>query len=173
MLFLLANYATVFKEVWHKADLEPHAQTHYIEMMEMTKKCRRFIHKKFDCAPVILSFRLLDSLNVETEDSKDVHKAVAKIAAFFYAPFLESDDGEPFRESLMFNQAERAKNVPDIRSYISNKYRSPEFFTEFDKETSAMQELDDLPLEWDVHIRPIIAHRKSSVNGLRSPTKIY
>jgi hypothetical protein len=131
-------------------------------MMEMTKRSRRHNHKKFDCAPVILGLRLVDVLNVGPEDAKDVQKAIAKIAPFFYAPFLESEEGEPFRASLMFNQAERAKNFPDIRSHVSNKYRPPDFFKELDKEANGTEvELENLPFEWDVHVRPIIAHRKS------------
>jgi hypothetical protein len=86
---------------------------------------------------------------------------VAKISPFFYTPFLESEEGAPFRESLMFNQAERAKNYPDIRSHVSNKYRSPEFFEEYDQKAKDVQDLDDLPFEWDIHVRPIIAHRES------------
>jgi len=153
----------VFKQVWHSADLEPNAQAHYAEMMEMTRKCRKYCHKLFDCPPVILGFHLVDDLNVEPEYAKGVHKAIAKISPFFYPPFLESEEGAPFKDSLMFNQAERAKNFPDIRSHISNKYCSPEFFKEFEDEMRRVRgDLNELPAEWDLHIRPIIAHRKFS-----------
>lgn len=159
------NYPTVFKQAWHNADLEPNAQAHYMEMMDMTKKCRRYFRKLFDCAPIILGLRLIEDLDVELEYAKGVHKAIAKVAPFFCPEFLDSDDGKPFRDSLMFNQAERAKNFPDIRSHVSNKYRSPEFFKEFEDEmTRARGILADLPPEWDLHMRPIIAHRKFPVN---------
>jgi len=125
----------------------------------MTKKCRRYFRKLFDCAPIILGFQLVDDLDVEPEYAKGVHKAIAKVAPFFWPQFLWSKDGEPFRNSLMFNQAERAKDFPDIRSHVSNKYRSPEFFKEFeDAMTRVGGDLADLPPEWDLHMRPIIAH---------------
>jgi len=128
----------------------------------MTKKCRRYFRKLFDCAPIILGFQLVDDLDVEPEYAKGVHKAIAKVAPFFWPQFLWSKDGEPFRNSLMFNQAERAKDFPDIRSHVSNKYRSPEFFKEFeDAMTRVGGNLADLPPEWDLHMRPIIAHRRS------------
>ena len=152
----------MFKQVWHSADLEPNAQAHYTEMTDMYRKCRKHCRKLFDCPPVILSFRLVDGLDVEPEYAKGVHKAVAKIAPFFYPAFLESEEGAPFKDSLIFNQAERAKNFPDMRSHISNKYRSPEFFKEFEDEMTRVRgELNELPAEWDLHARPIIAHRKS------------
>lgn len=157
----IAEYPTVFKQVWHKADLEPNAQAHYVEMMEMVKACKKHSRKEFDCAPIILSLRLIDELDVATEYTQGVHKAIAKIAPFFYSPFLESEEGAPFKNSLMFNQAERAKNFPDIRSHVSNKYRSPDFFKSFEDEMRRVNdELNDLPPEWDLAIRPIIAHRK-------------
>ncbi|KAH8762906.1 hypothetical protein F5882DRAFT_431367 [Hyaloscypha sp. PMI_1271] len=159
MEFLDKEKAKVFKQVWHSADLEPNAQAHYTEMMDMTRKCRKHCRNTFDCAPVILGFHLVDDLNVEPEYAKGVHKAIAKIAPFFYPQFLESEDGEPFRNSLMFNQAERAKNFPDIRSHVSNKYRAPSFWKEFEDEMRKVHgELNELPAEWDLHIRPIIAH---------------
>jgi hypothetical protein len=65
----------------------------------------------------------------------------------------------------MFNQAERAKDFPDIRSHVSNKYRSPEFFKEFeDAMTRVGGNLADLPPEWDLHMRPIIAQRRFPVH---------
>jgi hypothetical protein len=122
-----ADCITVFKQVWHSADLEPNAQAHYTEMMDMTRKCRKYCRKLFDCPPVILGFHLVHDLDVEPEYAKGVHKAIGKIAPFFFTHFLESEEGAPFKDSLMFNQAERAKHFPDIRTHISNKYRSPEF----------------------------------------------
>jgi hypothetical protein len=153
---------TVFKEVWHKADLAPHAQTRYIEMMEMAKKARRYNHHKFDCPGVILSFKLLHDLDVDNTDSKDIHKAIGKMTPFFDPAFLASRDGEPFKNSLIFNQLERLKTLPDCRTHVSNKYRPAEHFKDFDKETKNMEDLEDLPFEWDVAIRPIIAHCKST-----------
>lgn len=156
----LTNFFAVFKQVWHKADLAPHAQTRYVEMMEMAKKARRYNYHKFDCPGVILGFKLIHDLDVDDTDSKDIHKAIGKMTPFFDPEFLASKDGEPFKDSLMFNQAERLKTLPDCRTHVSNKYRSAEHFKDFDKEAKAMEELEDLPFEWDVAIRPIIAHCK-------------
>jgi hypothetical protein len=130
-------------------------------MMEMTKKARRYNHHKFDCPGVILGFKLLHDLDVDDTDSKDIHKAIGKMTPFFDPAFIASKDGEPFKDSLMFNQLERLKTLPDCRTHVSNKYRPAEHFKDFDKATKDMEELEDLPFEWDVAIRPIIAHCKS------------
>lgn len=110
MAYLDKEKARIFKEVWHKADLAPHAQTHYIEMMEMTRKCRKFNHFTFDCAPVILALNLIDDLDVKYEDKKDLHKTIAKLTPFFHKEFFDSKDGEAFKESLLFKQEEKSQS---------------------------------------------------------------
>lgn len=94
---------------------------------------------------------------------RDLNKALCKIHPFFYPNFLDSERGTRLKESLLFKQEERSKSPPDVRTHISNKYRSKEFWANLDSETKKMKDKDDLealPEEWDVTVRPIIAHRK-------------
>lgn len=171
MAFLDKEKARIFKEVWHKADLAPHAQTRYIEMMEMTRKCRKYNHFTFDCAPVILALNLIDALNVGYEDKKDLHKAIAKLTPFFHPEFFASKDGEAFKDSLLFKQEERAGAAADTRSHHSVKMRPAEFFDELDAAFATADGIEDLPEEWDVIIRPTIAHLyKSGVIRTRADT---
>ncbi len=159
----MANSTPVFKEVWHKADLEPHAQTHYIEMMEMSRKSRRFNHQKFDTPVNIMILRLLDQLDVEDDDVKDLNKSIAKISPFFHKDFFDAPEGQSYKDSLLFKQEERAKIMPDSRSHWSNKTRPKEFWKEVDEGLKKMEYADDvenLPEEWDMAVRPIIARRK-------------
>ncbi len=155
------NVCIVFKEVWNKADLEPQAQTHYIEMKEMVKQSLKFNQRDLVNRACLLTFSLMKWLAPEPiEDSRDIHKAVAKLSPFFYSEFLESSDGQIFKESLLFKQEERSKNLPDIRSHVGNRHRPKEFWKEWDGVKKNMTSLDDVPAEWDVIVRPIIARCK-------------
>lgn len=111
----------------------------------------------------LLSLNLLDSLNVLPEDSKDLHKGIAKMSPFFHQDFLHSEDGLKFKNSLLFNQEERSQQVLDRRTHVSSKYRTKAFWKEYDDGSKGNTDLDDLPFEWDCSIRPIIAHRKSTL----------
>lgn len=144
--------------------------------MNLYKKSRKYLRKTSDCAPNIMAFNLvydLCSLRTGIDDSRDVHRAVAKMMPFFYATFLESTEGKDFKESLVFDQVVRAKNLPDARSHVSNKYREPSFFKEFDdKMTAADGDVGELPLEWDICTRPVIAHRKLLTNSLQNLLRV-
>lgn len=162
-----------FKEAWHEADLEPHAQMHYVEMMEMTKKSLHFNRRDLNSPGSILTFTIilwLDDVTSEEDDAKDVYKAVAKIMPFFSSDFLESEEGQIFKDSLLFNQAERAKHLPDVRTSTGNMRRPKEFWSELDsiKPDDTESFLDDAPPEWDIVIRPIIARRKSMFLSYRA-----
>lgn len=149
------------KEVWHKADLEPEAQTRYIEMKELARKSLKFHWRslKHPVFPFTLSLvKWLDA--APGDDTKDINKAIAKLSPFFYPEFFESEEGARFRDSLLFKQEERANHIPDIRSDISNARRLKEFWKEWDGEKKMMKSLDDTPAEWDIAIRPIIARCK-------------
>ncbi|KAF4615552.1 hypothetical protein G7Y89_g15309 [Cudoniella acicularis] len=107
------------------------------------------------------TFELIDALDIGSELAKDLHKLITKINPFFSQEFLEFEKGARFKHSLLSNQEERAKNSPDVRTHISNKYRSQEFWADFVKEAGKMEhtgDLNALPAEWDLAIRPIIAH---------------
>lgn len=120
----------VFKEVWHKVDLDLHSQTRYIEMMNMARKSRKYHHRKFDCSPMILGFQLILDMDVKRVDKKNLRTSIAKLAPFFDADFLGSETGQPFKDSIIFNQVERAGQGRTGRSHHSNKYRPASFFKE-------------------------------------------
>jgi len=145
-------------------------------MQEMAKKSRKFVHKELDLLthPICqLAIDILDELDVEVDDTKDLHKAVALISPFFFPDFLESEKGQTFKDSLLFNHAERAKNPPNCRSNVSNKYLPKDFFDELDahgKRTKPEEDiLDTIPMDWDRTVRPIIAHRKPSLSPFPHP----
>ncbi|CZR66639.1 uncharacterized protein PAC_16540 [Phialocephala subalpina] len=158
MAFIDKEKARIFKEVWHKADLAPHAQTRYIEMVEMTRKCRRYNHFTFDCAPVIPALTLIDELNVGYEDKKDLHQAIAKLTPFSHKEFFASKYGDDFKDSLLFRQEERAKAARDTRSHYSVRMCPAEFFEKLDAEFATADGIEDLPEECDLVVRPTMAH---------------
>jgi hypothetical protein len=150
--------------VWHKADTAPNAQERYSEMIAMAKYSRRHNQSSFRTSSTILSLRLSDELDVSPSDSKDLYKALGKVYPFFNPEFLDTDKGKQFKDSMLFKQEERARAFPDLRTHTSTKHRPKEFYAEFDKkfqETKHDDDFDALPFEWDMNIRPIIAHRKS------------
>ncbi len=127
----------------------------------MSKQSRIFNHRK--ATRNILTLRLIDILDVDPSDTKDLHKAVAKISPFFHPEFFTWKDGKPFKDSLLFKQEERSKILPTIRKHTSNKMRPAEFFGELDEAMKDMSDEDDLealPEKWDIAVRPIIARRK-------------
>jgi hypothetical protein len=78
-------------------------------------------------------------------------------------------------DSLLFKQGERAKQLPDRRGYRNATSRGAGFFKTFDEvkrkcERGEGKIYDELPLEWDIAIRPKIAQREltqlDSPNGL-------
>jgi hypothetical protein len=133
-------------------------------MIAMVKYSRRHNQSSLHTSSTILSLKLCDELDVSPSDSKDLHKALGKVYPFFNPEFLDTDKGEEFKDSMLFKQEERARAFPDIRTHISTKHRPEEFYAELDKklkETKHDDDLDALPFEWDMNIRPILAHRKS------------
>jgi hypothetical protein len=143
--------------------LEPHAQTHYVEMLAMAKYSRRHNARDFINSVALISLKLLDWLKVPVgQDSKDLHKALAKISPFFFSDFLDTERGKIYKNSMMFNQEERAKNPPDIRTHTSNSFRPQDFWTEFDESADKIDSdyQDARITEYDIAIRPIIAYCK-------------
>ncbi|KAH7339212.1 hypothetical protein BKA66DRAFT_581855, partial [Pyrenochaeta sp. MPI-SDFR-AT-0127] len=93
----------------------------------------------------------------------DAFKAYAAIALFFETEaFLASASGKLYRTSTLLDQAERAKQVPDRRTHMSNKTMPKEFWNDWDKlmkdkNRTIDDPVDDIfPLEWRKAIRPII-----------------
>jgi hypothetical protein len=129
-------------------------------MKDMARKSRKFNQRDFTNPACLLTFELIRWLDTYGDDARDLHKAIGKLGPFFYPEFLDSKEGEGFKESLLFKQEERAKHLPNIRSSVSNAYRPKEFWKEWEDVKKNMEDLDDTPTEWDLSIRPIIAHRK-------------
>ncbi|TVY87687.1 hypothetical protein LAWI1_G006032 [Lachnellula willkommii] len=159
MTFMDREKARLFKEVWHNADLEPHAQVHYKQMLEMAKKSRTFVSEKLDVLlhPICqLAIDLIDDLDVEPDDTKDLNKAVALITPFFFPDFLESKKGQKFKNSLLFNQVERAKHPPTFYKSGVLRTRADEYFAgQAISNTSPNRETPDLFIDYRIQIPTI------------------
>ncbi|KAA8568094.1 hypothetical protein EYC84_008502 [Monilinia fructicola] len=141
--FIEKTTSRTFKKAWHTADATP---------MDMSDF--------FGKASTVLNFQVMGWLDVTADDVKDAQKALGKVYPFFNPEFLETEEGKEFKDSLMFNQEERAKCYPDIRTDKSTVHHPKEFYADLDKCRKKMRFIDDytsFPLEWDITIRPIIA----------------
>lgn len=79
--------------------------------------------------------------------------------------FFVSESGSEYKDHLLANQAERAKYLPVRRYKNSNKTMPRQFWKEWDEIGSRGGSIqDDFPREWNLAIRPIIAHRKSYIS---------
>jgi hypothetical protein len=130
-------------------------------MKQMTKKSLKFVHRDMASPESLLAFNIMKRLGSHKE-GKDIYKAVAKLTPFFNAEFLDSTHGEAFKESLLLKQEERAKHLPDVRSFTGNQPQAKELWKEWDR-VRKLEAFEDTPEveKWDIAIRPIIAHRKS------------
>ena len=115
--------------------------------------------------------KMASQIKEERRIVKDAFEAYAAIALFFESEaFLNSEDGSIFKESdnklfsdiSIFDQAERAKHVPDRRTHLSNKTMPDEFWKDFeqllrDNGRGPGQEVDDIyPLEARKAVRPVV-----------------
>jgi hypothetical protein len=149
----------VFKKVWHEADLEPHAQEHWAEMHRMARASQSALLSSLTQPAFLLSCALMRWLDTDNRsDNRSATKAVAFLAPFFFPGFLESEKGANFKDSLLLNQEERAKVLPDIRSHHSNATRPQEFWNDWQAIKKTLKSIDDMPLDWEIATRPIIAH---------------
>jgi len=143
--------------------LEPNAQQHYVEMRQMVKKSTRFNHTELK-SPLSI---LLDWLDIDLGDRGETTKALGKMSSLFSSDFIGSEAGADFKDSLLFNQEERARQFPDIRSHLSNKYLPAGFWSEYDTYAKTNEDLEGEPPErWDLAIRPTVAHRKSNLPSI-------
>ena len=99
----------------------------------------------------------------------DAFKAYAAIALFFDTEkFLAHGLGSIFKDSKLLNQEERAKDVPDRRTHLSNKTMPTEFWKDWDKllkdnKRCSNDSVEDIfPMEWRKAIRPIVIRRKGA-----------
>ncbi|QSZ37286.1 hypothetical protein DSL72_009380 [Monilinia vaccinii-corymbosi] len=164
MRFIDKTTSRTFKKAWHLADVTPHGHERYLEMKKMAHKSWKYnhTHKDFFGRPsTVLNFQVMSWLQATADDVKDAQKAMGKVYPFFNPEFLNSEGGKEFKDSLMFNQEERAKHYPDIRTDKSTIHHPKEFYADLDKYYGKKTRFSDahtpFPLEWDMKIRPIIA----------------
>lgn len=165
-----SNKQTVFKQSWHMADQEPEALVHYFGQMALVNSVDNFVMTSgVDPGPFELCkfMRMKDCFFEERRVVDDAFKAYASMAAFFQTEaFLASEDGRLFKESMLLNQAKRARQVPDRRTHKSNKTMPAEFWNDWDqllkdKGRETRDPVEDIfPMEWRKAIRPIIIRRK-------------
>lgn len=160
----------MFKQSFHLGDAEPNALSRYVEHKYMVDAMDVFIMEdSVDPGPfkLCLTMRLADLFCQERRIVDDAFKAYAAIALFFRGEaFLASEFGEPWRDTELLNQEERAKHVPDRRTHKSNKTMPAEFWNDWDNllKANKRQEGDTVediyPIEWRKAIRPIVIKRK-------------
>ena len=173
-----ANENLVFKDCWHKADLEPGASKKYSELLRMVKNMEGYQLSQRMIGP----FEMLAFLGMASRPQghrriiPDAFQAYAGISLFFQSDFLTSEWGKEFENSLLFDQGDRAKHLPDRRTYNSNTTMPDEFWAERDGllkkyENNEADSNDMYPFEWDKAIRPIIAHCEWNLCSFYLPLK--
>ena len=102
-------------------------------MVRKDRKFNRHVGKR-----KLEGFRTLYWLNVEMNGYRRIYDdmSVAMSMMGFFFPscrWLESEEGTPYRDSLLLNQVERAKILPDRRRHDSSKCMPKEHRAELDK----------------------------------------
>ncbi|KAJ4369485.1 hypothetical protein N0V86_009320 [Didymella sp. IMI 355093] len=157
----------VFKQSFHLGDAEPSALKRYIEHKYMVDAMDMFVMENgtLDPSPFELckTMRMADLFREERRISDDAFSAYAAIAVFYSgAAFRASPHGEPWRDTKLLDQAERAKHVPDRRTYRSNKTMPAEFWKDWDalleqNKRHSGDAIDDIyPMAWRKALRRII-----------------
>jgi hypothetical protein len=160
----------VFKQSWHMGDQEPDALPQYIEHRFMVDAMDSFVMtSNITAGPFELCqfMNMAPNFREERRIVDDAFSAYASIALFFDTEaFLASEHGKPFRDSRLLKQAERAKELPDRRTHMSNKTMPTEFWNDYDKllkdnKRETGDAIDDIfPMEWRKALRPIIIRCK-------------
>ncbi|KAF2875319.1 hypothetical protein BDV95DRAFT_604075 [Massariosphaeria phaeospora] len=155
----------LLKHSWHTADMEPGSLRRYTEWMIMVEKMDDFVMSEINPGPFELyaSMRIAEVFTGEWRCVQDAFEAYASIALFFEKDaFLNSPMGAMFKDSKLFDQAERAKHLPDRRTYMSNKTMPKVFWEDFeqlrrDNQIKPGDVMDDVyPEEWQKAIRAIV-----------------
>ena len=96
----------------------------------------------------------------------DMRQAYSMMALFFTpaSKVAESMLEMQIEEHLIVNQAERVKTLPDRRRHDSNKCINKGFWKEWDTLRKHGHLDDNFPTDWDMTIRPMIAHCSYSSN---------
>ena len=147
------------------ADMEPQAGEHYLQTVAMVTRMDDFTMSRVTSGPFELCAFMDMAYHFQDERRivKDAFEAYAAIALFLdTTDFLNSEQGQMFRNSTLFDQAERAKHVPDRRTHLSNKTVPKGFWAEWDKlmkdhGRSSENEVDGIyPMEWRKAIRAVV-----------------
>jgi hypothetical protein len=158
------------------AESEPKAYRRYFLTTIMIMRMDDFVMSHLTPGPFELCafMRMADDFSKERRIVKDAFHAYAAIALFFEgSEFLQSTfsnicDSDTVKQLL--DQDERAKSVPDRRTYLSNKTMPSGFWEEFDKllrdnERQSDDTIEDIyPEEWRKAIRPIVVTCKFPVS---------
>jgi hypothetical protein len=160
----------VFKQSFHLGDTEPYALSHYVEHKFMVDAMDEFIMSRgTNPEPFELckTMHMADMFREERRIVDDAFAAYASIAVFFEGDaFLASEYGEPWRDTKLLNQEERAKHIPDRRTHMSNKTMPKEFWKDWDEllrqnSRHSGDVADDIyPMDWRKALRPIVIKRK-------------
>lgn len=160
-------HALAFKQTWHLGDLQPDGYEHHLELGKMVDAMDKFVMSKITPGPFELAkfMKMADHFFEERRVVDDCFRAYAAIAMFFDTEdFLASRQGEPFKESKLLKQAERARDLPDRRTHNSVKTRPKEFWDEWDRLSKHTEEDDTcediFPMEWRKAIRPVVIRCK-------------
>ncbi len=159
----------MFKQSFHLGDTEPGSLPRYVEHKHMVDAMDSFIMcESINTGPFELckTMHMADMFREERRVVDDAFTAYAAIAVFFEGDaFLASEWGEPWRDTKLLNQEERAKHVPDRRTHFSNKTMPKEFWKGWDELLKANKRragdaVDDIfPMEWRKAVRPTIIKR--------------
>lgn len=162
--------SAVFKQSFHLGDAEPQALSRYVEHKFMVEAMDEFIMSRgIDTGPFELCkmMHMADLFCEERRIVDDAFRAYAAIAVFFEGDaFLASEHGEPWRDTKLLDQDERAKHIPDRRTHMSNKSLPREFWKEWDallekhKRKAGDVVHDIYPMEWRKALRPVIIKRE-------------
>lgn len=102
----------------------------------------------------------------KAEEVQDLINATTKLLPFFDDSFKDLGEGGRFNSSLLLAQKERARQFPDIQNNISVAEPLKSIWNEWDnfikkgKEDGKEGVLGEMPMEWDMCLRPIIAQCK-------------
>lgn len=108
----------------------------------------------------------------------DIVRAFVTMAMFFLGldvtalvtKFVNSNQCEAFRNSLLFDPEQRRKIRPDRRGRTSFKFRNPEFWKGWNEFLKTKKYYADVyPFGWSLAIRPIVARCSSIPSHLVWP----
>lgn len=161
------THSKIFKNSWHMGDLSPNALRREAHWQIMLSFMDDVVMSDLNRGPFELC-KFMELAYQFTEERRivdDAFMAYASIALFFDTEtFLNTEKGKIFKNSNLIDPVERAKYVPDRRSYKSNHTMPKSLWEEWDrirKERNRDEHdiCDDIiPLEWRKAMRPAIIH---------------